>query len=106
MFREWSRVCGSEVVCIRVWPSSVPIVALNSYAAVREALASSENAEALAGRPSSNVSLLFNPNRSGTEIVDHLFGFSISCLVAQLQVSVDYSVVPHTSFNLFSLTRK
>ena len=70
MFREWSRVCGSEVVCIRVWPSRVPIVALNSYAAVREALVSSENAEALAGRPSSSVSLLFNPNRSGTDIVD------------------------------------
>lgn len=73
MFREWSRKYGSDIVCISVWPNRVPIVAINSYAAVREALTSSETAEALAGRPSSRVACLFNPSSSGDFYIANIF---------------------------------
>ena len=65
MYLEWSALTGSDVVGVRMWPGERAIVVLNSYAAIRDAFAGSESAEALSGRPHSAFWKLSNPFARG-----------------------------------------
>lgn len=63
---RWSKVCGSDIVHVSLWPFVPHMIVLNSYAALRDALTTPEAGDALAGRPISPFSKMFNPDNCGT----------------------------------------
>ena len=76
MFLEWSSRTGSDVVGVKMWPGERAIVALNTYAAIREAFTGSESADAFTGRPHSAFWKLSNPYARGTRATVAASGLS------------------------------
>ena len=75
VLKSWSEEYRSDIVSVRIPLVPFTIVALNSYTAIREALASAETSDALAGRPTL-MSGPLNQERAGTfTVLYSIIGF-------------------------------
>ena len=63
VFLETSQKYKTEIISFQPFPAPFPVVVLNSYSAIREAMLSPETAEVITGRPIEVPAL--NINRCG-----------------------------------------
>ena len=67
-FLEMSHKYKSEIISFQPFPAPDPMIVINSFKAIRNAMLSPETSEAMSGRPLKMLDGAINPDRCGTKI--------------------------------------
>ena len=65
VFMELGQKYKSDIISIQPFPMPCPFIVLNSYESIREAMLSSETADALSGHPANSRDEHLNPLKCG-----------------------------------------